>query len=219
MKAMKIIFWVLVIVPIIATLAALPFLPDVIPAHYDMNWQVDRWGSKFETLIFPAINIFMAVVFFFSARHSAKHEANPRSAMKICYITGICCFLFIDVLSGIFLYMDFQQFSQMTPPPVDITKLVFAMMGVLFIVMGIIMPRMQMNSAFGIRTKASMANAYVWRVSQLFGGIAFIVAGVLTIIGCIFTTGTPCLIICIGSITISSIAASIFPAIILRRVN
>lgn len=81
------------------------------------------------------------------------------------------------------------------------------------------MPRMQMNSAFGIRTKASMANAYVWRVSHLFGGIAFIVAGVLTIIGCIFTTGTLCLIICIGSITLASIAASIFPAIILRRVN
>ena len=28
--------------------------PDVVPVHYDMNWQVDRYGSKFEYLIFPS---------------------------------------------------------------------------------------------------------------------------------------------------------------------
>lgn len=219
MKAMRIIFWILVLLPLPVCLIALPFLPELIPAHYDINWAVDRWGSKYETLIFPAMNLFMGAIFFFSARYSAKREANPRSAVKVCYITGISCCLFFDVLSGIFLYMDFQQVEQLTPPPVDITKLIFSMMSVMFIVIGLIMPRQKMNSVFGIRTKSSMASPYLWRVSQLFGGVAFAVAGVLSIFGCIFSSGMTCMIICIGSITIASIAASIFPAIILRRVN
>lgn len=218
MKAMKIIFWILVLLPLPVCLIALPFLPELIPAHYDINWTVDRWGSKYETLILPAMNLFMAAIFFFSARYSAKREANPRSTVKVCYITGISCCLFFDVLSGIFLYMDFNSVDQLAPP-LDITKLVFALMGVLFIVMGLIMPRQQMNSLFGIRTKSSMANPYLWRVSQLFGGVAFAVAGVLSILCCIFTSGMMCMIICIGSITLASIAASIFPAIILRRVS
>lgn len=114
--------------------------------------------------------------------------------------------------------MDFNSVEQLAPP-LDITKLVFALMGVMFIVMGLIMPRTQMNSVFGIRTKSRMASPYLWRVSQLFGGVPFAVAGVLSVFGCIFTSGMTCMIICIGSITIASIAASIFPAIILRRVN
>lgn len=218
MKAMKIIFWILVLLPLPVCLIALPFLPELIPAHYDINWTVDRWGSKYETLIFPAMNLIMAAIFFFSARYSAKREANPRSAVKVCYITGISCCLFFDVLSGIFLYMDFNSVEQLAPP-LDITKLVFALMGVMFIVIGLIMPRQQMNSVFGIRTRSSMASPYLWRVSQLFGGVAFAVAGVLSILCCIFTSGMTCMMICIGSIAIASIAASIFPAIILRRVN
>lgn len=215
---MKIIFWILVLLPLPVCLIALPFLPELIPAHYDINWTVDRWGSKYETLIFPAMNLIMAAIFFFSARYSAKREANPRSAVKVCYITGISCCLFFDVLSGIFLYMDFNSVEQLAPP-LDITKLVFALMGVMFIVIGLIMPRQQMNSVFGIRTRSSMASPYLWRVSQLFGGVAFAVAGVLSILCCIFTSGMTCMMICIGSIAIASIAASIFPAIILRRVN
>lgn len=114
--------------------------------------------------------------------------------------------------------MDFNSVEQLAPP-MDITELVFALLGVMFIVMGLIMPRQQMNSVFGIRTKSSMASPYLWRVSQLFGGVVFAAAGVLSILCCIFTSGVTCMIIFFGSITITSIAASIFPAIIFRRVN
>ncbi|MEK4023280.1 MULTISPECIES: DUF1648 domain-containing protein [Sporosarcina] len=34
-------------------------LPDQIPAHFGANGEVDRWGSKFELFILPAIAIFL----------------------------------------------------------------------------------------------------------------------------------------------------------------
>ena len=45
----------LILLTLILVLAALPFLPDRIPAHYDAAGVVNRWGSKFEMLIFPGL--------------------------------------------------------------------------------------------------------------------------------------------------------------------
>ena len=45
MKKKKIIFYSLMFLPLIVVLIALPFLPERIPAHYDFNNQVTRWGD------------------------------------------------------------------------------------------------------------------------------------------------------------------------------
>ena len=48
MKKKKVIFYSLMFLPLAVVLIALQFLPEQIPAHYDMNNQVTRWGSKYE---------------------------------------------------------------------------------------------------------------------------------------------------------------------------
>ena len=53
----KKLFYVLMFLPLVASLIALKFLPDVIPAHYNIQNMVDRWGSKYEILILPVITI------------------------------------------------------------------------------------------------------------------------------------------------------------------
>ena len=30
---------------------------DIVPTHYNINGDIDRWGSKYENFIFPAIII------------------------------------------------------------------------------------------------------------------------------------------------------------------
>ena len=40
-----ILYVFLMLLPLILTLAALPHLPEEIPAHYGFSGQVDRWGS------------------------------------------------------------------------------------------------------------------------------------------------------------------------------
>lgn len=42
MKKKKIIFYSLMFLPLIVVLIALQFLPEQIPAHYDLNNQVTR---------------------------------------------------------------------------------------------------------------------------------------------------------------------------------
>ena len=51
----KKLYYILMFLPLVASLIALQFLPDVIPAHYNIDNVVDRWGSKYEILILPEL--------------------------------------------------------------------------------------------------------------------------------------------------------------------
>ena len=44
MKKKMVVFYSLMFLPLVVVLIALQFLPELIPAHYDMNNQVTRWG-------------------------------------------------------------------------------------------------------------------------------------------------------------------------------
>ena len=46
MKKKMVVFYSLMFLPLAVVLIALQFLPEQIPAHYDMNNQVTRWGIK-----------------------------------------------------------------------------------------------------------------------------------------------------------------------------
>lgn len=52
---MKKTMWIISIIPLIITLAVLQFMPSSIPVHYNMAGEIDRWGSKYESLILPVI--------------------------------------------------------------------------------------------------------------------------------------------------------------------
>ena len=59
MTPKKLWIWnlVLMFLPLVITLMILPHLPNQIPAHYGFDGQVDRWGSKYKTLVVPLLAV------------------------------------------------------------------------------------------------------------------------------------------------------------------
>ena len=57
-------YWVLAVLPLLVTAAAYPFFPEIIPAHYNLAGEVDRYGSKAELFILPAIVLILSPVFW-----------------------------------------------------------------------------------------------------------------------------------------------------------
>ena len=47
------------ILPTLLTSVFLFFMNDTVPMHYNASGAVDRYGSKYENFIFPAIILFM----------------------------------------------------------------------------------------------------------------------------------------------------------------
>lgn len=69
-------FYSLMLLPLAVVLITLQFLPELIPAHYDMNNQVTRWGSKYETLIFPVITVLLGYFMLAMVKLSSKQEEH-----------------------------------------------------------------------------------------------------------------------------------------------
>lgn len=166
MKISKILFYFFMFLPLPVTLAALVFLPEQIPAHFDMDNQVTRWGSKYETLIFPAVTIIFGLIMLGISKFSDNRESNQE---KVCIITGIFFLFIFNAVTGYFLYIDFIKAEDLSAVFIDIYQLVFGLFGIFMIVIGSLMPKLGMNSVIGLRTQWSMKNETTWEKRRRFG--------------------------------------------------
>lgn len=197
---MKKIMWIIAIIPLIVTAIVLPFIPDRIPMHYNLNGEIDRWGAKTEQLIFPIfiliITLFwhLMTYYFEKKKQTAKSEkeiAELESNRKLLNIVGICQAAMFGIMHFFFLYSAFLAVdSGADHAAVDIGKISCILCGVLFIILGNFMPKSRQNSVIGVRTSWSLYNENTWRKSNHFGAIALMISGVLTIVTAAFTDGT-----------------------------
>lgn len=185
MKNKKVLYF-LMFLPLITVLVSLQFLPDQIPAHYGIGGEVDRWGSKYETLIFPGITIIFGSVMLIITKYASKQEKAGNNNQKIGIFTGILLLLLFNVMTFYFLYADFNKIKNLNSIPIDLSQLIFISTGVIMMILGNIMPKVKMNSMIGLRTTWSMKNEITWKKSQKFGGISFIIVGLLIIITNLF---------------------------------
>ncbi|MDE5781455.1 MAG: DUF1648 domain-containing protein [Lachnospiraceae bacterium] len=198
MKIKKTVYYILMYLPLVVALIALPFLPERIPAHYGFDNQVDRWGSKYEALLYPIATVIMGYFLLAMSRLAAKKEEHGENNKKITIVTGILVLILYNVLNGYFLYTYFNKVENLSSISLDINQLIFGIVGVLMIVTGNIMPKLRMNSIIGLRTHWSMKNEITWKKCQRIGGISFIIGGIIVIGVCIVIKGTPCLVAVLG---------------------
>lgn len=188
----KLAFYILMFLPLAAVLIALHFLPDQIPAHYDFDGQVTRWGSKYEALIFPAMTLLLGLIMLALTRFPSKQEETRSNNERVCLAVGIASMALLNAMTAYFLYTDFHAVQNLSAMALDINQMMFGLLGIAMVVLGNIMPKLRMNSAVGLRTTWSMKNETTWRKSQRFGGISFIAGGAVIIVTCFLTRGTAC---------------------------
>ena len=92
------LFYFLMFLPLLMLLVLLPFLPDQIPAHYGIDGGVDRWGSKYETFIFPAITVIFGFIMLLITKYASKQEKSRGNNKKIGINLGIMLLLFFNIL-------------------------------------------------------------------------------------------------------------------------
>lgn len=190
----KIVFYILMFLPLTAVLIALPFLPEQIPAHYGFDGQVTRWGSKYETLIFPAITVLLGFIMLALTKFSSKQEETGSNNEKVCLAIGIASLALFNAMTAYFLYTDFQAVDDLSSMVQDVNRLIFGILGISMVILGNIMPKLRMNSAAGLRTVWSMKNDITWKKSQRFGGLSFIAGGTAIVVVCFFTKGAACFV-------------------------
>ena len=211
MNKKRIIYFVLMFLPLLLTVIVLPFLPEKIPAHYNFAGEIDRWGSKFETLIFPAVTFAMGFFMLWMAKISAKQEEGGKNNEKIVFYTGMGISLWFTAMHCFSIYKAFSAAGSMSyAHEADINQLICVLFGISMVIMGNFMPKLRNNSIIGLRTSWSTKNDITWKKCQLFGGISFMICGALMIILGIFMEGYAAMCAVLGLLVLDTIICIIY---------
>ena len=207
MKTKKMVFYGLMFLPLISALIALQFLPEQIPAHYGLNNQVTRWGSKYEVLLIPIVTALMGYFFLGIAKLAAKQEENGNNNENVCMTAGIVTLILFNAMTGYTLYSGFHKIENLSSKQFDVNQLLCGILGIAMIIIGNIMPKLRMNAVTGLRTKWSMKNETTWKKSQRFGGISYMIGGVVIVVVCFLVQGIYCLLSTLGVIAVLLVIA------------
>ena len=189
---MKKAVWILAIIALAVTAVAIPFLPESVPVHFNGSWQPDRWGSPYEMLLLPVLLLVLAVVWtavlnrFEKEAAEAEDEKTRASALANQKTTGIAGISLTAMLTLLQAWLLFIVYRASDPggevAGAGMERLPFILVGLIFVVVGNIMPKTRRNGFVGFRFSWSMYNDDTWRRVHRFGGYAMVLTGILVMI-------------------------------------
>ncbi len=202
---------------------------DKVAMHYDINGNVDRYGSKYENFIFPvsmiAITIFWLIFIWYyekkakSASQEKEREEAKSNAKVIYFVAGGMTVMF-GVMQCFFLYGNLvQERDNLNYLPFDINVVTNVLLGILLIVLGNYLPKTKLNSTVGVRTPWSMQNDIVWVKSNRFGGMAGVFSGLVIIIQALLIKGMTSTLITVGIIVLFAIISTIYSYYIYKNLK
>ncbi len=176
--------WIIALVVIGFVIVGLFFsmAPAQIPVHYDISGQIDRWGSKYEFILLPIINLLFGGFMAWLARREQK-QGREMNEQVVAGMT-VCVLVFFNLLWLFFMWkaIDVDNFDSGLGELS--TKAFMILIFASFIPLGNSMPKAQRNSIYGLRTKWSMANDRCWQKSQRFGGYVLVISGIIGTLLC-----------------------------------
>jgi hypothetical protein len=141
-------------------------LPARAPLHWGINGQVDGWGSPgLAAFLFPAmaLGLYLLVALFLAIPWGAVAGTRDKGSLR----ATLCLFL-VALHLGIYLPIGLHP----EHAPGDVSGFIWLALAGMMIVLGNIMPRVEM------RTR----NREGWRRGMRLGGRAFVVAGLLQLV-------------------------------------
>jgi uncharacterized membrane protein len=168
--------WALVFLSWAVAFLVLPSLPETIPIHWNMYGQADGFASRFTgTFGLPAILTLTTIFFMVLPRFDSVRTSL--AAFRDNYA--------ITIFATASLLFCIELITLMVASGIDlpVVTLIPVLIGLLFIVLGSIMPNIGRNTVMGIRYPWTLNSDEVWKKTHERAGPAFMAAGILTVLG------------------------------------
>lgn len=172
-------------------------LPALLPVHFNFAGQADSWWPKFNTIVFlPGICAILNGFTLFVTLNDPKKQNIHGSGMRLLYwlIPVI-----INVLMGS-IYMSVLGFE------INIGMIVMLLLGVLFVSLGNVLPKVKQNYVFGVRTSWALNDPENWNHTSRFSSRCFIAAGIFLMGTCWFNS--PALLMADGIVVFALLAVA-----------
>ena len=172
-KKLLILTSIVTLLPILAGLLLWDQLPEQLPIHWNINGEVDRWGSK------PAVVLGMPVLLmalnwicaFVSAQDPKRKNFSPKTLALILWICP-----------GLSLFIAAFTYTSALEHPLNMEILLPLVIGLLFCAIGNLLPKCRQSYTLGIRLPWTLASEENWNKTHRFAGKLWVLAGLLIMV-------------------------------------
>jgi len=203
---------VLVLLAMFAAGALLyPHLPPRVPAHWDIAGRVDGYASRavgafMPPLLAAGVYILMLVLPLIDPRRE-----NYAKFSGVYRILRLCLVLFLGVVYLVTLGGAMGY-------PVRVERIMPALVGLLFIVIGNYLPRVRHNYFVGVRTPWTLADEEVWRRTHRLAGPLFVAAGLAAVLSSLLG-GPASFAVFITAVIGVSLLSAVYSLLVYRKIH
>ena len=197
MKGRTITFFIFAIVAaaFIISLIFLPKMPDKMASHWNERGEVDGYMSKTTCMFLMPLIMLGQIGLLYAIAQIDPMRKNIRKFFV--YYEG-----FILLITGFLLAIHLFMIAWNLGVRFSINVFISLALGILFFVLGAIMPKLKPNWFMGIRTPWTLSNETVWKKTHELGGIVFKIAAIAILFGAVWSQYA------IAFILIAALAAS-----------
>ena len=168
---------------------ALPAMPETVPTHWGVDGTADGWDSKGSTIPMGVVMPFLILALLFAVPHFDPRGASFNSFKGVYQGFSAAFTVFMVVVAWITPLTALGALPTAGGSFVNI--IVFGFLGLLFVGLGIVMPRIEPNYTFGVRVPWALADPENWRRTHRFAGPVFVAMGVATLASALLASMAP----------------------------
>jgi len=153
-----------------------PQLPDKIPSHWNSRGEIDAWSSKnFTVFFYPGLTLgIYLLMLFIPLIDPLRKNYSKFTNIYFGIRTALVSFFILLYLYTLWIASGGE---------LNINYFMIPLISLLFIVLGIFMPKIKKNYFVGIRTPWTIHSEKVWNETHKLAGKLFIGAGLISFAG------------------------------------
>lgn len=177
-------------------------LPDLVPKQWGVDGRINSYMGKEWLFLLTSLPLILLVLFNIIPKVDPRNDNYQRHASSYRVI--------VIVISLFLLLMSMMTLAFSLGMAINVQMTVTSGVGILFIILGNLMPRFRHNYTVGIRVPWTLASENVWRETHRVGGILFMLLGVIFIISG-FLPGMAAMITALSGLVITLTISFVYP--------
>lgn len=185
-------------------------LPERIPSHWNAQGEIDSYSSKnFGVIFFPGLTLGIYLLMTFLPLIDPLKKNYSKFAMPYFWFKSLFVFFFILIY--------FYSLSVAMGFGLNINYFILPTISIMFIIIGILLPRIKKNYFVGIRTPWTIHSEEVWDKTHKFAGKLFVAAGVIALISVFFPQNL--LFVVVTAILLAAFGSVVYSYFVFRNIK
>lgn len=198
---------IVILLPILIGLILWNKLPDQVPTHWNSAGEVDGWSSKVFA-VFGLPMVLFAVHWMCILVTSVDPKKQNIEGKVLWIVFWICPIisLLVGMLSyGAALGVEFK-----------VDKIMLAIMGIMFIVVGNYLPKCKQSYTVGIKLPWTLNDEENWNRTHRMGGKLWVISGIILLLSMLLPTSAMAIVV-LAVVGVSVLVPTVYSYLLFRE--